>query len=101
GFSVTMPGKFAAFSLASEITDRARLMGSANTLVRIEGGWRADNTDTEGVEGALTSCFAVLMTCGCVILQSRNKGHCSLALAEPHAQLCGRWRSVVLRTLIS
>lgn len=54
GFSVTMPGKFAAFSLASEITDRARLMGSANTLVRIEGGWRADNTDTEGVEGALT-----------------------------------------------
>src|SRR5699024_11816810 len=33
GFSVTMPGKFAAFSLASEITDRERLMGCAYTLV--------------------------------------------------------------------
>lgn len=54
GFSVTMPGKFAALNMATEVTDRARLMGSANTLVRIDGGWRADNTDTEGVEGALT-----------------------------------------------
>ena len=53
GFSVTMPGKFAALNLASEVTERARLMGSANTLVRIENGWRADNTDTEGVQGAL------------------------------------------------
>lgn len=53
GFSVTMPGKFAALNLATEVTERAQLMGSANTLVRIDGGWRADNTDTEGVQGAL------------------------------------------------
>lgn len=53
GFSVTMPGKFAALHHATEVTDRAKLMGSANTLVRIPGGWRADNTDTEGVSGAL------------------------------------------------
>lgn len=54
GFSVTMPGKFAALNFATEVTDRARLMGSANTLVRLEGGgWRADNTDTEGIAGAL------------------------------------------------
>ena len=34
GFSVTMPGKFAALEFADEVTDRARAIGSANTLVR-------------------------------------------------------------------
>ena len=55
GLSVTMPGKFAALSFADEVSDRARLVGSANTLVRIPGGWRADNTDVDGVAGALGS----------------------------------------------
>ncbi|KQB85848.1 shikimate dehydrogenase [Corynebacterium lowii] len=53
GFSVTMPGKFAALEEATEATERATRIGAANTLVRIEGGWRADNTDVEGIEGAL------------------------------------------------
>lgn len=53
GVSVTMPGKFAALRVADEATDRARLVGSANTLVRTGAGWRADNTDVDGVIGAL------------------------------------------------
>lgn len=53
GFSVTMPGKFAALNVADERTDRAELVGSANTLVRCSRGWRADNTDIDGVAGAL------------------------------------------------
>lgn len=53
GLSVTMPGKFAALSVADERTERAELVGSANTLVRTERGWRADNTDVDGVAGAL------------------------------------------------
>ena len=53
GVSVTMPGKFAALRFADERTDRAELVGSANTLVRTPGGWRADNTDIDGVAGAL------------------------------------------------
>ncbi|MDO5031773.1 shikimate dehydrogenase [Corynebacterium sp.] len=53
GFSVTMPLKFQALEYATEVTERAQLIGSANTLVRTEVGWRADNTDTEGVAGAL------------------------------------------------
>mgnify|MGYP001941312432 FL=1 len=53
GFSVTMPGKFAALRLADSVSDRAQLIGSANTLVRRADGWFADNTDTEGVRGAL------------------------------------------------
>ena len=41
GFSVTMPGKIAALEFADEVTERARLIGSANTLVRTATGWRA------------------------------------------------------------
>jgi shikimate dehydrogenase len=53
GVSVTMPGKFAALRFADEHTERAGLIGSANTLVRTPRGWRADNTDFDGVSGAL------------------------------------------------
>ncbi|CPR12278.1 shikimate 5-dehydrogenase [Mycobacterium bohemicum DSM 44277] len=52
GVSVTMPGKLAALRFADERTDRAELVGSANTLVRTPAGWRADNTDIDGVVGA-------------------------------------------------
>lgn len=53
GVSVTMPGKFAALDFASTATDRARLIGAANTLVHAMPGWHADNTDVDGVSGAL------------------------------------------------
>lgn len=53
GLSVTMPGKFAALQFATKRTARAKLVGSANTLVRTTSGWRADNTDIDGVIGAL------------------------------------------------
>ena len=55
GLSVTMPGKFAALRFATERTARAELVGSANTLVRVGNSWRADNTDVDGVIGALGS----------------------------------------------
>ncbi len=53
GVSVTMPGKFAALRFAAVATARATLVGSANTLVRSAAGWQADNTDVDGVQGAL------------------------------------------------
>lgn len=53
GFSVTMPGKFEALAFAQTVTQRARLIGSANTLYRDHTGWVADNTDGMGVVGAL------------------------------------------------
>ncbi len=53
GVSVTMPNKFAALSFADERTGRAELVGAANTLVQTSTGWRADNTDVDGVAGAL------------------------------------------------
>lgn len=58
GLSVTMPLKFRALDFADEVTPRAALIGSANTLVQMgDAGsrplWRADNTDCDGVVGAL------------------------------------------------
>jgi shikimate dehydrogenase len=66
GLSVTMPGKFAALKYATERTPRAELVGSANTLVHTATGWHADNTDIDGVTGALGSCSgaAVLLGAG-------------------------------------
>lgn len=55
GYSVTMPGKFAALDHADEVSARARIVGSANTLVRRDDGWFADCTDVDGVIGALAA----------------------------------------------
>lgn len=55
GYSVTMPGKFAALSHADVVSERARIVGSANTLVRRGDGWFADCTDVDGVVGALAA----------------------------------------------
>lgn len=57
GLSVTMPNKRAALAVATAATPRAVQVGAANTLVPADGGWRADNTDVDGVLGALrASC---------------------------------------------
>ncbi|MEI4270885.1 shikimate dehydrogenase [Klenkia sp. LSe6-5] len=53
GFSVTMPCKQAAAAYATEADPLPRLLGAANTLVRVPGGWRAENTDVTGVGMAL------------------------------------------------
>ena len=58
GVSVTMPGKFAALRFADIASSRAALVGSANTLVRSSAGWHADNTDIDGVVGALAGVAA-------------------------------------------
>ena len=60
GLSVTMPGKFAALEFATEVSERAALVGSANTLVRTATGWFADCTDIDGMTGALAQVGADL-----------------------------------------
>jgi shikimate dehydrogenase len=64
GVSVTMPGKFAALRFADERTGRAGLVGSANTLLRTPRGWRADNTDVDGVTGALGAVTGAAVVSG-------------------------------------
>lgn len=49
GVNVTVPHKELALSLADQISDRATLIGAANTLIfRPDGGIYADNTDGYG-----------------------------------------------------
>ncbi len=49
GLNITLPHKLAALAAAAEQTPRAQLAGAANALVRTGAGWRADNTDGEGL----------------------------------------------------
>jgi len=53
GLSVTMPCKVAAATVADRRSARVELLGAANTLLRKGSGWFADNTDVDGVIGAL------------------------------------------------
>lgn len=54
GVNVTIPHKEAVLALADAVTDRAALIGAANTLIfRPEGGIHADNTDGYGFTASL------------------------------------------------
>lgn len=78
GYSVTMPGKGLALRLADESTERARLIGSANTLLlRPDGSWIADNTDVDGV----SACLARLGSSGGDAVVVGNGGTARPALA--------------------
>jgi shikimate dehydrogenase len=48
GANVTVPHKGAALSLADELSETAREIGAANTLIFTDGEVRAENTDAEG-----------------------------------------------------
>ena len=53
GFSVTMPCKQAAADIADVVEPLPRLLHAANTLIRTDAGWRAENTDVSGIGMAL------------------------------------------------
>jgi shikimate dehydrogenase len=53
GANVTIPHKLAAHALADELSESARAIGAANTLVFENGGIVADNTDACGLLAAL------------------------------------------------
>ncbi len=55
GLSLTMPLKEVALAAAVDASELARSTGAANTLVRVEGGWHADNTDVHGITAALAA----------------------------------------------
>lgn len=59
GCSVTMPLKRAVVAAAGHVSDRVRLLGTANTLVRdhpsAPGVVHAENTDVDGILGALAA----------------------------------------------
>ncbi|MCF8588016.1 shikimate dehydrogenase [Gordonia liuliyuniae] len=83
GFSVTMPCKSAALAFADTVTERAELIGSVNTLVRSDGGWRADCTDVDGVTGAIAQTGLVEPPTRAVLIGAGGTARPALAaLAE-------------------
>ncbi|MBH0774922.1 shikimate dehydrogenase [Nocardia bovistercoris] len=82
GLSVTMPDKEAALAYASVRTERALLVGSANTLVREVDGWRADCTDVDGVLGALREGGVTTVDSAVVLGAGGTARPALLALAE-------------------
>lgn len=61
GANVTLPLKEQAVRLCQELSPAARLSGAANTLVRREHGWFADNTDGLGLCRDLRHNLAVTL----------------------------------------
>src|SRR4051794_39224987 len=55
GLSLTMPLKEVALEVADAVSPVAAALGAANTLVRGEHGWHADNTDAPGMADALVA----------------------------------------------
>ncbi|MGF1578557.1 MAG: shikimate dehydrogenase [Gemmataceae bacterium] len=70
GFSVTIPHKEAALSLATEPEDAAQQIGAANTLIRTEKGWAAYNTDAKAALDSLMAHMAVKQQTGNPTLES-------------------------------
>jgi shikimate dehydrogenase len=86
GLSVTMPLKRIALTEATTRSTLADAVGAANTLVRREDGWYADNTDVAGVVGALAEA-GVHSAAGAVLLGAGGTAQAALAalreLGEP------------------
>lgn len=57
GVNLTVPHKQQAFQLADELTSRAEICGSVNTLLISGGRILGDSTDGIGLEEALKYCF--------------------------------------------
>lgn len=83
GFSLTMPLKDEAYALARTLDASARESGVANTLLRIEEGWAAFNTDVLGLSRAIartgldatrTVVLGAGATAGSALLAARNLG---------------------------
>ncbi len=48
GFNVTIPYKKDVVPLCKELSERAKAVGSVNTMLRLPDGWYGDNTDYDG-----------------------------------------------------
>lgn len=82
GLSVTAPHKREALALAESVTDRARLAGGVNTLVRTETGWAGDNTDLPGAVSAIRERTHASLPTGLIWGGGATAASIGLAFAE-------------------
>jgi shikimate dehydrogenase len=86
GFSVTMPCKQAAVAVADVVEPLPRLLRAANTLVRTDGGWRAENTDVTGVGMALQLSGVERVTHAAILGAGGTAAAAAVALSSLGAQ---------------
>ncbi|WP_418058939.1 shikimate dehydrogenase [Pimelobacter simplex] len=82
GLSVTAPLKREALDLADTVSARAELAGGANTLVRTEAGWAADNTDLPGAMAAIRERYDGPVGAATIVGAGATAASTGLALAE-------------------
>lgn len=82
GLSVTAPLKREALGLAAAVSERAVLAGAANTLVRVDDEWHADNTDLPGAVAAVRERYDGPVTAGTVLGAGATAASTGLALCE-------------------
>ncbi len=85
GLSLTMPLKREAMILADLTSDRAALVGAANSLVLVDGQVHADNTDLPGAVAALRERWDGVVTAGTVLGSGATAASTGLALVEAGA----------------
>ena len=86
GFSVTMPCKQAAVDVADVVEPLPRLLHAANTLVRTQAGWRAENTDVLGAGTALQQAGVTEVTRGAIVGAGGTAAAAAVALASLGAE---------------
>ncbi|MDP9118502.1 MAG: shikimate dehydrogenase [Actinomycetota bacterium] len=85
GFSCTMPLKHAALLEAHQVSDTARVVGAANTLLPLGSGrWLADNTDVAGIVASLRGTHHR----ACVLGAGGTAQAAVLALAQMDVAAC-------------
>lgn len=82
GLSLTMPLKREVLALGDELTDRARNVGAANTVVIEEGRLLLDNTDLPGAVAAVRERFAAPLREATIVGAGATAASIGLALCE-------------------
>lgn len=82
GLSLTMPLKREAIELASGVSPVAALAGAANTLLLVDGGLHADNTDVPGAVSALRARYDGSVHSGTVLGGGATAASVAVALCE-------------------
>ncbi len=86
GLSLTMPLKRELMGLADDVSDRAALVGAANTLVLDGGARHADNTDLPGAVAAVRERHDGPVRAGAVLGGGATAASTGLALCELGAE---------------
>ncbi len=82
GLSLTMPLKREVMGLVEQISDLARMVGAANTLIHDEGTLWADNTDLPGAMAALRDRYDDSVASVTILGAGATASSTGLALAE-------------------